>query len=449
MKCFFPLQDVKLPLYLSVMKTRWIQTTPHNPWKPRYKLDKLSGPANITFGDASDFKWEGFGGCFNELGWHAMRNLSEDQRESVLRDLFSPEDGCAFTFCRVPIGASDYGLDWYSLNETKEDFEQKHFSIDRDRRTLIPYIKLAQRFQPELTLHASPWSPPTWMKRPPVYNHGRFIMEKRYLESYALYFARFVQDYSLAGIPITQIHVQNEPAADHKFPSCEWSGKQMGQFIRDHLGPTFIRENIDAEIWLGTLNTDNFDHYVAPVLFDEAASRYVAGVGYQWAGKGALPRTRKAFPNLRIMQTENECGDGNNDWNYAAYVFNLFQHYITHDVCAYTYWNMVLQPGGSSTWGWKQNSLFTVCPDTNDIQKTPEYHIMRHFSQYIKPGARRVDVNGAWGSKSVAFRNPDDSLVLVLHNTLSEVRDIHVANGEQGFSAKLEPNSFHTFVLSS
>lgn len=44
------------------------------------------------------------------------------------------------------------------------------------------------------------------------------------------------------------------------------------------------------------------------VLGDPAARAYVKGVGFQWAGKGVIQRLHESFPELPLMQTENECG---------------------------------------------------------------------------------------------------------------------------------------------
>ena len=87
--------------------------------------------------------FKGFGGCFNELGWKALSHLDENERGEVLGALFST-DGCAFNYCRLPIGANDYAESWYSHNETEEDFAMETFSIARDRQYLIPYIRAAR-----------------------------------------------------------------------------------------------------------------------------------------------------------------------------------------------------------------------------------------------------------------------------------------------------------------
>ena len=59
------------------------------------------------------------------------------------------------------------------------------------------------------------------------------------------------------------------------------------------------------------------------------AAAYVKGMGFQWAGKYSVQRTRQAFPHVPVIQTENECGDGTNSWDYAHYVFDLIQHYLS------------------------------------------------------------------------------------------------------------------------
>jgi glucosylceramidase len=57
------------------------------------------------------------------------------------------------------------------------------------------------------------------MKQPRVYNHGVLRWEPEILEAYALYLLRFVQAYQAEGLPVHQLHVQNEPNSDQKFPS--------------------------------------------------------------------------------------------------------------------------------------------------------------------------------------------------------------------------------------
>jgi glucosylceramidase len=65
----------------------------------------------------------------------------------------------------------------------------------------------------------------------------------------------------------------------------------------------------------------------------------------------------------------------------------------------------------------------------------------------VLPGAVREVIEGSWAGHTLAFVNPDGSRCLVLSNPLSEARTLSVAVGDTKFSARLEPQSFHTFVV--
>jgi len=431
------------------MTVRWISTCPGSLWQQKAVRCVAGEEANLQLSGLRFQEIDGFGGCFNEMGAAVLGTLDEAPRKDVLGSLFGPGDGCRFNLCRLPVGASDYALEWYSHNETDGDYDMEHFSIERDRRYLIPYIKSAIALCGDLKLFASPWSPPTWMKRPRAYNYGRIVWEERNLKAYALYLLKFVQAYRKEGIRIHQLHVQNEPTADQKFPSCVWTGEKMRDFIRDYLGPLFRQCAPDCEVWLGTINSPDYDAWAHTVLSDPQARPYVSGVGYQWAGKAAVQRTHQSWPELRLLQTENECGDGRNSWEHARYVFSLMWHYLSNGVNGYVYWNMILPPGGESTWGWKQNSLITIDPRTGTVTYNPEFYLMKHFSHFVRPGAVRMGLKGPWTGDALAFQNPDGELVVVVANPFRETRHLVLEIGGRSVSAQLEGESFNTFTASS
>ena len=427
---------------------QWTATTENSRWQEKANPESgVSAQANLRPVGISPDKWRGFGGCFNELGWIALSWVEKELREKIMKDLFDQKSGCKFSFCRLPVGANDYAETWYSLNETDGDFAMKNFSIERDRNYIIPYIKMALQHSPDINFFASPWSPPTWMKFPKSYNYGTFVMKPEYLKAYALYFLKFVRAYREEGIEISQIHVQNEPNSDQKFPSCVWTGEKIRDFIRDYMGPLFEKENESCEIWLGTIEKHMFNQWPATVLANAEARGYIKGIGYQWAGKYMVAQTHNAWPQLPIIQTENECGDGRNTWEYAMYVFDLFRSYITDGVVAYTYWNMILPTGGESTWGWKQNSLITIDPDSKEVTYQPEYYIMKHFSHFVQNGAQVRHTQGQWSAHSVLFKNPDGTEVLVVSNPLPQSEELRVDLASGTLVAELEPRSFNTFVL--
>lgn len=443
----------------------WIASTPeHRLVETTLERLSASSAQGLQLNGEEFQKLRGFGGCFNELGYQALtKYVSAEDRETVFRELFSPEE-LNFTFNRTPVGANDFAEQWYSYDEEDGDYDLKHFSVEHDDSSLVPYIRKAQQYQPDLQLFASPWSPPTWMKFPKVYNFGRIVMTPENLTAYAHYFVKYIKAYAERGIRINQLHVQNEVFADQKFPSCLWSSEDMRVFVRDYLGPIFAQEGIDTAIFLGTLNgpedmswtgggygmkLDNYSRYVDNILFDDEARKYIAGVGYQWAGQHAIARTHQSWPELELLMTESECGMGDNSWEYAEYIFHLINHYLRNGATAYTYWNMVLTEI-VSTWGWQQNSLYSVDSRTGEITRNPEWYVMRHFSKYVRPGAVVLGTTGHFNAMGIALRNPDGSVVIVVQNALERELPFDFAdprNPSLAVSVKLAPRSFNTFVL--
>ena len=98
--------------------TTLITSAPGAYWKTDGQLTEVaSGNADVTVSDVSTAQtWEGFGGAFNELGWQYLSMLSETDRDAALHLLYGA-DGARFAFGRIPIGATDYAIDRYTLDE--------------------------------------------------------------------------------------------------------------------------------------------------------------------------------------------------------------------------------------------------------------------------------------------------------------------------------------------
>jgi len=450
---------------------RWVVTTATGPWQERDGLG-LHAPTGMpdvfVKTDNPLHPIEGFGAAFNELGWTALGALSAAQREEILRELFEPGVGANFTLGRMPIGANDFSRDWYSYDEVDGDFALDHFSIDNDLDTLVPFIQAAQRYQPNLSVWASPWSPPTWMKtnrhyagalpipgfqnvenglRPDQVGHegtDMFIQDERHLRAYAEYFGRFVDAYGSLGIRIDMVMPQNEFNSAQVFPSCTWTPDGLARFIR-HLGPAMVERGV--AVFLGTLERGD-NGLVDGVLADTEAAAFIDGVGVQWHGKKAAAFLHRDYPNLRIYQTEQECGDGKNDWRYARYAWTLMKNFIADGASAYLYWNLALQVGGVSRWGWSQNSLVTVDAATGRFDYTHEYYLLKHVSHFVAPGARVLDTLSYTGYENqLAFVNPDGSIVIVLQNDTNEDQPVSLLVGDRVLSPTLPADSFSTLVI--
>jgi glucosylceramidase len=198
-----------------------------------------------------------------------------------------------------------------------------------------------------------------------------------------------------------------------------------------------------VDIMFGTMERPTVA-FLDTILNHPQAGDFIKGAGFQWAGKEAVARVHEKYPALKLYQTEQECGDGKNDWEYCQYAWSLMKHYFNHGASAYMYWNMALTEGGYSRWGWQQNSLITVDTVSNTFQYNHEYYLMKHLSHYVKPGARMLQINGAY-QDALAFQNPDRSVVLVMFS--EKAKQYRIKLGEQMLMPQLKKGSFNTFVI--
>jgi glucosylceramidase len=471
------LGDLMIETVSDEATSEWFASTQTAQWQKRKEL--TMSPALDTVSSASDTKWDvevkvdaplqtidGFGACFNELGWTSLSLLSDEDKEAIFRELFAPGVGANFTICRTPIGANDFSRDWYSYDEVAGDFDLEHFNISNDLETLVPFIQSALKCQPKLKLWASPWSPPTWMKynghyaaaisAPNMPSNGlrpdqvgkegtdMFIQEDAYFRAYVAYIARFIEAYRREGISVEMVMPQNEFNSAQPFPSCCWTPEGLARFI-SFLGPEMQKLNVD--IFFGTMERPN-EKLVDVPLRDPRSGKYIKGAGFQWAGKRAIPGIHRAYPDLKLYQTEQECGDSRNDWRFCRYAWTLIKHFLENGVSAYCYWNISLEKGGVSRWGWAQNSLVTVDPETKTFTYNYEYYLMKHLSRFVQPGARRLDTMTWSGHENLlGFLNPHESVVVLMQNDLGEDLPVRVKVGEQVIAATLQADSFNTFVV--
>lgn len=110
----------------------------------------------------------------------------------------------------------------------------------------------------------------------------------------------------------------------------------------------------------------------------------------------------------------------------------------------------MLDETGESSWNWKQNTMITINRNTGKVAFNGEYYVMRHFSQFVKPGARRILTTGLWDDK-IAFINPDHSIVAVIGNSANQplpiVLDIAGGPDSGTINATLPASSINTFIV--
>lgn len=402
----------------------------------------------------------GFGSSLEPATCSNLWRMAEADRERTVERLVSPTAGIGMNLMRVCMGTPDFtGDPWYSYNDLprgETDPELKRFSIARDRAYILPAIKLALRKNPGVLFFASPWSPPGWMKSTGTMVGGRLLPQ--WQASYAEYFVKFIRAYEAEGIPMHAVTVQNEPGVDRAkekdpkwfYPSCHWTAEQERDFIRDHLGPAFRRHGLTTRIWCYDHNynakprgDDPGIAYPRAILRDPTAASFVSGVAFHgYAGEPeGMSRFHQEFPRVPLHFTEGS-------------VFGVkggveLIEKLRHGASSYNAWVTMLDDQGKPNNGPfdADRTLITLNTETRQPAEHFDFFLYGHFMKFIQRGAVRVASDGNMGSlASVAFRNPDGTVAVVVVNAGRRERDVNLVCGNRTASARVGGNSVATFV---
>jgi O-glycosyl hydrolase len=417
-----------------------------------------SGPA-ITVDTRRQYQQiTGFGASFTDSSaWLVGTRLDGEQREAVMRDLFG-SGGIGLSFLRQPMGASDFAVNGnYSYDDMpagRTDPALAHFSIDHDRSYLIPLLVQARRLNPQLSVMATPWSPPGWMKTTDSMIGGTLRPDA--YRPLADYFTRFLEGYAAAGVPVRYITPQNEPLFQPGgYPGMGFSAEQEDTLIKNYLGPE-LREH---KLRTGILGYDhNWDviSYPETMYADPAASPYTAGTAWHCYGGdvAAQATSHNNYPNKPAFHTECSGGEWEGDAQAAFAAGLSLVIGTTRDWAqGVIRWNMALDENNGPTNGGclTCRGVVTVAPDAAGhwtYTRTADYWALGQASKFVRPGAHRVASNtlGAGNVQDVAFANPDGSTALVAFNSGTSQRTFQVRWGEKWFGYTLAGGAAATFT---
>jgi glucosylceramidase len=401
----------------------------------------------------------GFGAAMTDASAHLIRQMTPARRDALLADLFG-RDGAkgeiGLSFLRVPMGASDFSMRDYSYDDMargQTDSTLRSFSIDIDRAEKIPLLRNALAINPEITVMASPWSPPGWMKSTGSLIKGTLL--PRYYDSFADYFVRFIRAYDSAGVPIYAVTLQNEPNFEpDNYPGMSLPAAARARVIADHMGPRFASEGIHTLIWDWDHNWDT-PQSPLEVLADSGARKYVQGVAWHCynGDVSAQSQVHDAHPEKDVYFSE--CSGG--EWsprfaeNLKWFAANLIIGAPRNWARAVALWNLALDEKYGPHLGGCGNcrGVVTIDSRTGDYTRNIEYYVLGHASKFVRAGAYRIaSENPDTTLRSVAFRNASDgdrSRVLIVLNSGSRTRNVRVSSSGESFRVDMPAVSLATF----
>ncbi|XP_010217308.1 PREDICTED: glucosylceramidase-like [Tinamus guttatus] len=336
-------------------------------------------------------------------------SLPERAQEHLLRSYFS-EEGLEYNLIRVPMASCDFSLHAYTYDDVPFDYELAHFSLrDEDTKLKIPILRRAMAMAKRpLSLYASPWSSPTWMKTSESFV-GKGTLKgqagDKYHKTWANYFVRFLDEYAKHNVTFWAVTAENEPSAglinNYPFQCLGFTAEQQRDFIARDLGPALANSSHrDIRLIILDDNRLHLPHWAKVVLEDEQAARYVHGIGIHWyldfigPIQDTVVPTHELFPDYFILATE-AC-IGSHFWEPDVVLGswergNQYSHSIltnlNHFVAGWTDWNLALDLEGGPNWVKNYvDSPVIVDRDKDVFYKQPMfYHTSPHPSNPANP----------------------------------------------------------------
>jgi glucosylceramidase len=403
----------------------------------------------------------GIGGALTDASAETFYKLPKDKQKEFLTAYYDKQKGIGYTLGRTHIQSCDFSSDSYSYVKDN-DVSLQTFDVSHDKKYRIPFIKeVMAAAGGKLTIFATPWSPPSWMKSNGDVLHGGKLLPK-YDQSWANFYIKFIKSYEKIGIPIWGLSVQNEPMATQKWESCLYTAEDERDFIKNFLGPTLYKAGMaNKKLIIWDHNRDLLYQRASTILEDPATAKYVWGIGFHWyeTWTGAGPNfeatrvTHQAFPDKNLIFTEGcvESFDADklSDWalgeRYGTSMINDFNA----GTVGWTDWNVLLdEKGGPNHVG---NYCFApVHADTKNgtLTYTSSFYYIGQFSKFIKPGAKRIaSVASRDKLLTTAYMNPDGKIAVVVMNKNDEKIDYSL--WIKGKAAKLSsaPHSIATLIV--
>ncbi|MCL7754466.1 glycoside hydrolase family 30 protein [Polaribacter sp. Z022] len=395
----------------------------------------------------------GFGGAFTESSAYLLNKLSKEKRDTVIQAYFSSE-GANYSLTRSHMNSCDFSISQYSYSPVENDIELKHFTIEDDKDDLIPFIKDAMKASTDgFKIFGSPWTAAPWMKDNNKWVGGKLL--PKYYDTWALFFSKYVEAYKKEGIDIWGFTVENEPLGNgNNWESMHYSPDEMTNFVQNHLGPKLEADGHDVKILGYDQNREHLNEWVDSMYKDEASSKYFDGTAIHWYAStyeifpDQLQYAHNKAPNKYIIQAEacvdsqipvwqddawywkKEATDWGWDWapdkdkhlhpkyapvnRYARDIIGCLNNWVD----GWVDWNMVLDKQGGPNW-FENWCLAPVIVDTesDEVYFTPLYYTMAHFSKYIRPEAKVIDLENYDKELQVtAAKNPDGSIAIIVFN---------------------------------
>jgi len=409
--------------------------------------------ANIEIDDSQTYQTvDGFGFTLTGGSAQVINSLNASKKQELLQNLFGTnENSISISYLRLSIGASDLDEVPFSYNDLPvgdTDLSLTKFSLEPDKRHLIPLLKEILSINPNIKILGSPWSPPVWMK-----DNGSSIggsLQPKYYTVYANYLVKYIEEMKAEGIAINAITPQNEPLHPGNNPSLLMPALQQADFIKNHLGPAFKTANISTKIIIYDHNCDK-PEYPISILNDADAKPFIAGSAFHlYSGNiSALSTVHNAHPDKDVYFTEQYTPiDGDFAQDLKWHVKNVIIGSMRNWSKTALEWNLA----NNAAFGPYTDGGCTTCKGALTINNNGTYtfnvafYIIGHASKFVPTGSTRIASNISGNLNNVAFKTPNGKRVLIVENDGNTTEIFNIKHNGKWVTTSLEAGSVGTYI---
>ncbi len=392
----------------------------------------------------------GFGFTLTEGSAYVLNGMTASARATLLKELFGKDPASiGISYLRIGIGATDLSTHVYSYNDLPAgttDMALEKFSIEPDKKDVIPILKEILAIEPTIKILATPWSAPVWMKDTNSFVGGN--LKPEYYDVYSLYFVKYIEAMKGEGIVIDAITPQNEPLHPGNNPSMYMTASAQNNFIKNNLGPLFKASGISTKIIIYDHNADRPD-YPLHILNDPITKTFVDGSAFHLYGGdiSALSLVRNQHPDKGIYFTEQYTAStggfgGDLKWHLKNVVIGATRNWAK----VVLEWNLANDPSfGPHTAGGCTTCLGAVTIG-GSVTRNVGYYIIAHAAKFVLPGSVRIGSSVAGNLKNVAFKRPDGKKVLIVENDGNDTQNFNLKFNGKWITTTLQAGAVGTYM---
>ena len=448
------------------MKVTQFITTNGNDYLPKadfikrevFSSEPLSGIMSLKRENILSDDFLGFGIAMTGSSCYNLIKMKKEKRTQFLKSIFT-KDGLGLNVIRVSIGSSDYSPELYSYDDSAGDINLKNFSIEKDKRYIIPILQEIIVINPDIYFYASPWSPPGWMKT--TSSMGGEYMRSEYVDCYSDYIVKYIKEFAKYGIKISAITPQNEIETDQNgtSPACLWKLEDEKRFVI-LLKNKFKENNLATKIWI-------LDHSfcyakrIDQLLEDKKFKNACDGIAFHYYD-GLIEDTlylRSDFP-LHFTEGGPRLYD-NYSTDFCKWAI-MISKVLNYGYKSFTGWNLILNEfGGPNIGPFFCGGLVTCNSQTGEMEYSGQYKALLHISKFIKDGALIYNVpheslkmemstfqaNDDIPLEISSVKNQDGSICYFLTNATNNKIQTQIFEGDKWYNIEILPNSVNTVIF--